>query len=69
MSLADVFSGGNDPAVVFPDVDVDKVAEKVTSLIYLANEYSVDWMIGCSLCLPQLGSGMYLHQHYTYRSN
>jgi acyl-CoA reductase-like NAD-dependent aldehyde dehydrogenase len=25
-----VNSGGNDPAVVFPDVDVDKVAEKVT---------------------------------------
>lgn len=24
-----LLSGGNDPAIVFPDVDIEKVAEKV----------------------------------------
>ncbi|KAK1623451.1 Aldehyde/histidinol dehydrogenase [Colletotrichum phormii] len=27
--------GGNDPAIVFPDVDVDKVAEKVAFFAFL----------------------------------
>jgi acyl-CoA reductase-like NAD-dependent aldehyde dehydrogenase len=29
-----IISGGNDPAIVFPDVDVEKVAEKVRMLQY-----------------------------------
>lgn len=28
-------SGGNDPAIVFPDVDIDKVAEKVAFYAFL----------------------------------
>jgi acyl-CoA reductase-like NAD-dependent aldehyde dehydrogenase len=27
--------GGNDPAIIFPDVDVDKVAEKVALYSFL----------------------------------
>jgi acyl-CoA reductase-like NAD-dependent aldehyde dehydrogenase len=30
MTMLMIGSGGNDAAVVFPDVDIDKVAEKVS---------------------------------------
>jgi acyl-CoA reductase-like NAD-dependent aldehyde dehydrogenase len=30
-----VHRGGNDPAIIFPDVDVDKVAEKVAFYTFL----------------------------------
>lgn len=51
-------SGGNDPAVVFPDVDVGKVAEKVTLHSRLKSEPNTDKMTGGFLRLPELGSDL-----------
>lgn len=45
----DVDRGGNDPAIVFPDVDVDKVAEKVRRFLYPCNLLANDGRLPSSL--------------------